>query len=303
MMLPILLSLLVPAQSCHPIHSDHIYARDLAAAEPAFGTLPPDLEIGFAPVPGLTRVIPASEIRRLAAANAITLSGSPAPACFAWPTAVPAREALLEAMQKALARRNPQIEIVDQFHAPAPPGNIVFPLSGLSAVSDAPVVWRGYIEYAPGRRFLLWARVLIRVHENHVIANEALHAGDRIRPAQLRMEAYQGPPTRDIPFASVAEAAGMVPRFEISPGAMLSDRLLEPAKEVERGDAVAVWVETAAARIEAAGVAEQSGARGTMILVRNARSGRKFHALVEDRDQVLVVPLVPVGLVGGDTKP
>jgi flagella basal body P-ring formation protein FlgA len=293
----------MPALACHLVHSDRIYARDLAAAAPVFRALPPDLAIGFAPVPGLTRVIPAAELRLIGTANGIALTGSPAPVCFAWPTAALAREALLVAMEKALARRNPQIEIVDQTRAPAPPGNIVFPLSGLSAVSDAPVIWRGYVEYAPGRRFLLWARVLIRVRENHVIANEALHAGDRIRPAQLRSEVYQGPPTRDTPFASVAEAAGMVPRFEIAPGSMLSNRLLEAPKEVERGDTVAVLVETAAARIEAAGVAEQSGARGTMVVVRNPKSGRKFQALVEDRDKVLVVPLVPVGLAGGDAKP
>lgn len=303
MILPLLFSLAMAPQSCLPVHSERLYARDLAAAEPVFGALAPDLAVGFAPVPGLRRVMPAAELRYIAAENGIPNAGPLRPLCFAWPTSVPSREELLHAMQASLAGRSPHIEIVDFSRALAPPGKIVFPLAGLAASSDAPVTWRGYVAYAPGRRFQLWARVLVRVHENHVVAAQALHAGVRIPETKLRLEPYDGPPPRDTPFTNVAQVAGMVPRFEIAPGTMLSERLVSLPKAVERGDTVAVVVQTPAARVEAAGIAEQSGVRGATILVRNAESGKKFQAVVEDRDQVLVVPRIPLGLVGtGDER-
>lgn len=302
-MILLLLTLALPPQSCRPVHSVRIYARDLAATEPVFAALPPDLPVGFSPVPGMRHVMPVSELRHIAAANGIAQPSSLAPLCFAWPTAVPSKSELLSAMEQTLAGRNPQIEIVDRGRAPAPPGKIVFPLAGLTAVSAAPVIWRGYIEYAPGRRFQLWARVLVRVRENHVVASEALHPGARVGASEVRLEPYDGPPTRDTPFTSIAKTAGLIARFEIAPGTMLSDRLLEAPKAVERGDTVAVLVQLAAARVEAAGIAEQSGAPGATILVRNAESGKKFQAVVQAPDRVLVVPVAPAGLVGVPGKP
>lgn len=304
MMVPFLLfSIAVQTQSCRIVHSEHIYARDLAAAEPFLRALPPDLQIGFAPAPGHTRVMPGAELRHIATANGIAAPEQIKPLCFAWPMAPVPEDQLLAAMQSALAGRHPKIEIVDGSHAPAPPGKIVFPLAGLSAGSAAPTVWRGYVAYAPGRQFPIWARVLIRVHENHVIANQALEPGVRIRAAEVRLEPYDGPPTRSAPFTEIADAAGMVPRFQIAAGTMLTDRLLKPPNAVERGDTVAVLVRLPAARIEAAGIAEQSGARGATILVRNQESGKKFQAVVQDRDQVLVIPRAPAALVGESGKP
>ncbi|MGH9621006.1 MAG: flagellar basal body P-ring formation chaperone FlgA [Bryobacteraceae bacterium] len=304
MMIPFLLfSLAVQTPSCRMVRADHIYARDLAAADPLFGALPPDLPIGFAPAPGHTRVMPAAELRHIAMANGVTPPERIEPLCFAWPMAPVPDDKLLAAMRSALAKRDPRIEVLDRGRVPAPPGKIVFPVAGLSTPSSAPVVWRGYVVYAPGRRFPLWARVLVRVHENRVMANQALQPGVRIRAAQLRLEPYDGPPTRGAPFTDVADAAGMIPRFPIAAGTMLTERLLKPPDEVERGDTVAVLVRLPAARIEAAGIAEQSGARGATILVRNQESGKKFQAVVQDRDQVLVIPRAPAGLVGESGKP
>ena len=303
MIFPVLLSLALSPDACQPVHSDRIYARDLASANPTFSLLPPDLPVGFSPVPGMKRLIPSAELRRMAAANGLPSSGPFAPVCFAWPVALPSRQALLEAMQKALAARHPKIEILEQTQALAPPGEIVFPVSGLGAFSDAPVIWRGYVEYAPARRFSLWARVLIHVQEKHILTKETVHAGERLRADQLRLEPYEGPPTLDPPVASLQDAVGMVARFEIRAGTVLTGRLLEPPKEVERGDTVSVLVQTPGARIEAAGVAEQSGARGSLIVVRNAKSGKKFRALVEDQDKVVVIPQAPIGLATGGITP
>jgi flagella basal body P-ring formation protein FlgA len=73
--------------------------------------------------------------------------------------------------------------------------------------------------------------------------------------------------------------------------------MLRERKQVERGDLVAVTVQTERTRIEAQAVAEESGASGSVITVRNAKSGRKFRAKVQEKGKVLVVPEGPAGLV------
>lgn len=151
--------------------------------------------------------------------------------------------------------------------------------------------------YGNGRTFLTWARVRISVRERHVATAEMLHPGDEIRADQLKLIDYQGPLTREHHFTSLAEVAGMTPRSTITPETSLIDTMLRERKQVERGDLVQVTVQTERTRIEAQAIAEESGASGSLISVRNAKSGRKFRAKVQEKGKVLVVPEGPAGLV------
>jgi flagella basal body P-ring formation protein FlgA len=301
MMLPVILAAIAPLVNCRPIDSDWIYGRDLAAASSVFSSLAPDLRVSFSPVPGHARVFRAGELRRLAKANHIDsdISGE---ICFAWSLEIPARQKMIAAMMRVLEGHNPQIEWIEQSLTPAPKGEMVFPLSGLSSVSDAPVIWRGYIQYAGDRRFSIWARVRVMVKESRVVAAEELHAGQPVRANQLRVESYEGPLTRERPFTSISQVIGMVPRFELRSGSTLTENVLEMPREVERGELVEVIIETPTTHIQAQGVAEQGGRRGDLITVRNARSGRTFRARIEDTGKVLVVPGGSFGLVGEERK-
>lgn len=70
------------AWACQSVDGDRILARDLAAAQPEFAALDPALEIGLAPMPGVTRVIKAQELSVLANRQGIVPSGPLADACF-----------------------------------------------------------------------------------------------------------------------------------------------------------------------------------------------------------------------------
>src|SRR3954452_3675445 len=250
------------ALTCHTIDNDRIYGRDLAAAEPAFQAVPANLEIGFAPVPGQQRNFRPEELAGIARLHHV--EGSFArPVCFAWELKTPTRTDLLAAMNETLAKRNANIEIVDQSNAPLPHGKLSFPLSGLSGTSDGPVFWRGSMTYANGRMLLTWARVRICVRERHVATAGLLHPGDEIRADQLKLVEYQGPLTREHYFASIADVAGMTARSTVNPEVALVDSMLRERKQVERGDLVAVTVQTERTRIEAQAIAEESGASGS----------------------------------------
>lgn len=283
------------ALSCHTIDKDRIYGRDLAIAEPAFAALPANLEIGLAPVPGQQRTFRSEELASIARSQHIEGIVT-RPVCFAWELKAPERADLLAAMNETLADRNATVEIVEQSNAPLPHGKLSFPLSGLSGTSDAPVMWRGSVTYGSGRTLLTWARVRITVRERHVAASELLHPGDEIRADQLKLVDYQGPLTREHYFTSVAAVAGMTPRTTINPELALLDSMVRQRKQVERGDLVEVTVQTERTRIEAQAVAEESGGRGSLITVRNAKSGRRFRAKVQEKGKVLVVPEGPTGL-------
>jgi flagella basal body P-ring formation protein FlgA len=291
------------ALGCHTVDKDRIYGRDLATADPAFTSLPPNLEIGPAPLPGQQRTFRSEELAAIARNHHIENTFAP-PVCFAWELKVPERAELLAAMNETLADRQAAIEIVEQSNAPLPHGKLSFPLSGLSGTSDGPVMWRGSLTFGNGRTLLTWARVRITVRERHVAASEILHPGDEIRADELKLVDYEGPLTREHYFTSVAALAGMTPRSTVNPEMALVDTMLRARKQVERGDLVQVTVQTERTRIEAQAVAEESGGSGSLITVRNAKSGRKFRAKVQEKGKVLVVPEGPTGLVTDeDLKP
>ncbi|HEY3938960.1 MAG TPA: flagellar basal body P-ring formation chaperone FlgA [Bryobacteraceae bacterium] len=289
--------------ACQPLAGDRIYGRDLAAAVPALADLPPDLLIGYAPVPGLTRVFRPAELRRLALGHHLNAAGIAVNVCFAWPLSPITRAAIRAAIEKTLAGRNPQIEIVEQSLAPAPAGELVFPLEGLSAVSDKPAIWKGYISYAGTRRFAVWVNARITIRETHLVSSVPLRVGEPAVYGQLHLETYNGPLLREKVFTALSQITNLVARRDIPASATLRADMFEIPKEVERGDLVTVLIENGAARIETQGIAGQAGRRGEIIAVRNPKTGRPYRARIEDKGTVLVVPGGASGIVGEeDTK-
>ncbi|MBV8071936.1 MAG: flagellar basal body P-ring formation protein FlgA [Acidobacteriaceae bacterium] len=295
-MILFLLMALSAAPPCHPIQSDWIQGRDLAAAVPAFATLAPDLRIALSPVPGQPRVFHISDLRRIAAANHITadISGD---ACFAWPVRVLPPESIVAAMKVALGSRVSTIEFVEQSLMPAPEGPIIFPLQGLGSASDGPVLWRGYVEYADHRRFPVWARVRLSVEQQRVIATSDLTPNQAIRKDQIEAKSVAGPLTNRAFLADPEKAVGAVPRRSIAAGTPITDDMIDRPLDVQRGDWVNVIVQNGAARLEAQGIAQQSGRCGDIISVKNPKSARAFRARVTKTGMVTVVPGGPVEIV------
>lgn len=301
MILAFVVATVAHAASCQTIAAEHIYARDLAAAAPAFAALPPDLELGYAPAPGQTRIFHPPELRRIAASHQIDANFL-TDICFAWQMAVPTRDAILAAIGKTLAGRNAQVDLIDQSLAAAPAGELVFPLNGLTGVSDQPLIWRGYVRYAGDKQYQIWARVHIRIKENHVVPTETLKPDQAITPDEVQLQPYDGPVPRDKVFTDLASVIGMVPRRPLPIGVALTENDLDKPRDVERGDTVQVIAEEGQARIETQGVAQDGGRRGAVITIKNATSGKTFRARIEDKDKVLVIPGTSSGLAVEEKK-
>jgi flagella basal body P-ring formation protein FlgA len=267
------------------------------AAAPSFAGLPPELQVSHSPVPGLERIFHPTELRRLAEAHHLSGVAVVENICFAWPLAPLTRQRIVASIEQTLAGRQPSIEPVDWSLAAIPAGELVFPLAGLSALSDKPVIWKGYVAYANNRRFSTWANVRIVIREPHLISTTALRVGESVTQAEVRTEIYAGPLPRDKALTSADQLTGLRARRDIPAGVTLFESLFEIAKEVERNELVTVLVEAGSAHIETQGVAEWAGRRGDVISVRNPKTGRVYRARIEDKGIVRVVAGGAVGLV------
>ena len=301
------LAMALPAASlspmeCHPITGDWIYGRDLIAAAPSLAGLPPDLPVSYSPVPGLERVFHPAELRRLAAAHHISGTEITENICFAWPLVPLTRDRIVTAIEQTLSGRHPRLDVVDWSLAPVPAGDLVFPLSGLSALSDKPVIWKGYLAYAGKRRFSTWANVRVAIREPHLISSVPLRVGDSISGAEVKTEIYEGPILREKALSTPDQLLGLRARRDIPAGAALFEEQFEAAKDVERNELVTVLIEAGAAHIETQGVAIWAGRRGDVISVRNPQTGRIYRARVEQKGVVRVVPGGAVGLIVKEDK-
>jgi flagella basal body P-ring formation protein FlgA len=275
------------AAECVPVTGERILAGDLARAVPAFAGLPPELALGYAPAPGGRRAYSAAELARLAGRYGLTVEPG-VEACLARPAGMLTRERVTAAMQATVPHA--RIEVLELSRQPVPPGEIHFPISGLTAAAASEAasahLWRGQVRQPGQDDFPVWAKVRILVSGTRAMASEALLAGRPIERSQIRLEPYEGPPGMPDP----AQIVGRAPRRPIPAGAPIEAGLLEEPQEVLRGEPVRVEVWSGRARLVLEGEAQSSGRRGETITVRNPATGKVFHARVQDRGQVSVAP-------------
>lgn len=148
------------ASACQPVDGGHILGKHLAAANPIFATLDPDLAIGFAPLAGVQRVLRTPELARIARDHAIPSTDLLAPVCFERVTermtAEQLQPILRAALEKAAIGNDAiQFEIVDFSRYGIPHGTLEFPESGLASSG----MWRGRVSYDEGRSAPVWARI------------------------------------------------------------------------------------------------------------------------------------------------
>ena len=195
-------------------------------------------------------------------------------------------EVALDSMRKAYP--GAKLEIVEMSRFPVPEGEVFFPASGLQRSASSPLLWRGYVNYGSDRKFSIWARVNLIVRATRVLATESLRAGQLIRPEQIRVEQYEGPPL-DPGFAATADQVeGRMLRGFIAAGSALKTANLEAPREITRGEVVTVEVHNGAAHLTMQARAESSGRRGETVQLLNESSGKHFRATVEGVGRAVV---------------
>src|SRR5689334_637421 len=87
---------------CFPVQDDRIYARDFAAAIPAFGNVPTDFVMGYAPAPGTRRVFNGAALKKLAMNQGVAIDAPPE-VCFERAMATLESGEILDAMRSVFS--------------------------------------------------------------------------------------------------------------------------------------------------------------------------------------------------------
>ena len=302
--------LYLAAAACVVVAGDRIAVRDLAAIAAAFRALPPDTDLGYAPVPGSRRTFRAAELDRLlrraaGPGNAVISAkggdlGNPGAAgsgvseiCVERDMDVLRPEALRAALREAVSDPQAAIELIEWSGYRAPRGAIEFPRTGIALASGPSVLWHGYVRYGSGRRFAIWARVRLSVETMRVVARQNLPAGKAIRPDQLRLETVAQFPFGPRPAASLEEVSGRAPRRSLAAGAVVWPANLDAPLEIHAGDTVSVEVSSGQTQLGVEGRAAAAGRRGDIIPVHNPASGKTFRARVTGPGKAAIAVLAP----------
>jgi flagella basal body P-ring formation protein FlgA len=280
----LLIFMTIPMFGCQIIENDRIIGRDLAAVNPVFATLDPNLEVARAPIPGATRTFRADEIARLARLNTITLIPPVIGFCFERATETLTIEKLVPALRLALGMDDAQIQILEFSRAGVPMGTLAFSKSGLSAAG----IWRGHVTYDESRTVPIWVKVRITVQRTWVEASEPIASGKLINPSQLVGKTGPRFPFGPAPIASIELAAARKSLRAIRAGEPIFASMLTAPHDIERGDNVHVAVSSGGALLEFDAVAQSSARIGESVMVKNPETNRHFQARVETKGKVVV---------------
>ena len=286
------LAMMSPAE-CISIAHGKIVARDLAGAVSGFSSLDPETVIGFAPAPGVQRVLSSREVLMIARRQGLETEGTMPSVCVERAVQPISRDEINAALVKLLVA-DARLEIFGFSNQGLPPGRLEFAIAGLNKPPadkpEAPVIWRGRLVYDDDRSMAVWAKVSITVQRSAVVATERIQAGTTIRPEQLRVNQTIQFPFASPPLGSIAQVAGRVARQNIPAGQRIAPASLAEPTEVLQGERVRVRVVDGLAVLSLEAIAQSAGSRGDAIQVLNPATGKSFRGVVEDKGKVMVRP-------------
>ncbi len=271
-----LATVVAASDACLEVRGDRITAADLARAVPAFGQLPAETVISYAPVPGHVRLFRAAELaQRIRGATDL-----PESVCFEWRMRSIEPEEARAVMLSQLPAGS-EVTVLESSAYPAPEGQVVFPLSGISNGAGEQRAWRGFVEYAPGRKFDVYAKVVVNSPFRRVTPIQPIRAGERITADLLRVETGAGLPLRGNFATEPEQVIGQTSRRLLPAGSPIPLGSLEKSAAVARGDAMQVHVISGQALIRFDGIAQATASDGELVPVRMRDNGRIVHARVD----------------------
>ena len=282
----------MPGAECIPVARDRIIAADLAATVPMFGALDPGTVIGFAPLPGVPRILSPRELVGIAKQQGLETETAIPSVCVERAVHPLALADLKTALTAALGLEDARLEILAFSNQAVPTGRLEFAVSGLNkppaAAPGTPVIWRGRLVYDRERSLAVWARVKITVQRPAVVAIETIPAGATVRAEQLNISQTVQFPFLGRSLDSISQVAGKIARQTIHAGQLITAASLADAREVQQGERVQVRVVDGLATLSLEAIAQSAADRGDTVLVRNPATGKTFRGVVEDKGKVIV---------------
>lgn len=278
MWIPLLMLL---QSGCIAVSGDRILAGDLAPSVAAFSSLDPQTVIGYAPLPGLERLLTRTDLSR-ALGRPGAAADLPASLCVVRGASPIPLEEIRKAMRAALPQ-DADMELLDWTATAVPAGRPEFSMAGLRRVSEPEsYVWRGrWIPEGGGRSMPVAARVRIRLRRPVLVAARAIEAGAVLEPDDLTLE------RRDValpPGPAPPEPhtlAGYRTRRPVAAGQVVDVVQLIPPPAARAGQTVTLICSSGTAMISVEAEALTAGRLGDVILVKSPLGGKRLRARLE----------------------
>jgi flagella basal body P-ring formation protein FlgA len=153
----------------------------------------------------------------------------------------------------------------------------------LGAVPVSVTIRRG--DEAVGRASVL---LEVRVFQRLVVAQRRIAPGERLTGDLLRLQRTEMTTATTDAIPDLAQVVGQEARQDIPAFAIVTRRMLGAPRIVRRGAVVTLLAEAPRMRITARGIAEQDGAAGQFISVRNVDSEKTVIGRILDAQRVQV---------------
>jgi len=286
---------LVARAACISVPHDRILASDISSAVPGLclGDCASVL-IGWAPQPGVARVLTRGELLRIAHTHGISLDPQEVREVCVQRATQPLREEAIRAALAAIPElAGAQIEITEFSRVSVPEGRPQFKLENLphrpeTAVGQ-PMTWRGRFVYDEGHTLPIWATVRLSVTRAVVRATTSIPAGTQITDAMVELAQVQLCPVSGMgQISSIADAVGKKASRHIAPGSILATRWLVGPDVISRGDKVQLTIESGGVRLRFETQAVSSAGVGQIIVLRQTGAPRLLRATAEGKGQAVL---------------
>jgi len=278
--------------ACTPVRGPLVLAGDLAVADPRFSVAPTDATAGFSPAPGSRRVFSEGEMGRLG--KRFNVEGQFHELCFEFAMHKLENADVLAAMQKAIPGAD--FELVEISAFAVPEGPLTFAQATLAKPPQSrpedSVIWRGSIQYAEGRKSVVWAKVRASIAGKRVVAVRDIAAGKEITAEDVELREGKFFPDSERWAATAEEMVGRKALLSVRAGSALrASALLGGGEMIARGDTVVVAVDAGATHLSIEARAETGGSLGDAVKFRNPKSGKVFQARVTGKGLAAIVSL------------
>lgn len=128
----------------------------------------------------------------------------------------------------------------------------------------------------------------VNILKEVVVVTRAVERGERLAAEDLRLQDLPLAETPQNAITDLSRALGMETKVGLNPGEALAVNKLDAPLLIQRGDLVALVVETAKMRVETKGIARQRGKLNQVIRVENISSKKVVYGKVVSSNEVRV---------------
>lgn len=138
-------------------------------------------------------------------------------------------------------------------------------------------------------RWTVYVPVDVAVETSVLVVHRGVGRGQPVDAGDVRIETRRVSRLQSGYFSEVGQLEGFVAKRHIQAGTVLSPAMLRLPRIVRRGDLVTLFIDQGTIKITAPGESRSDGARGDIVRVVNAKTGKRLRGRVIGKGRIEVL--------------